>query len=73
MKFVLKPYLLCERKLIKHKKKLIKKFYLLIAERANEFDGRILKWRVDNEKRGVEGNEGKRDLDLHCHGTCYYL
>ena len=52
MKFVLEPYLLCERKLIKHKKKLIKKFYLLIAERANEFDGRILKWRVDNEKKG---------------------
>ena len=52
MKFVLEPYLLCERKLIRHKKKLIKKFYLLIAERANEFDGRILKWRVDNEKKG---------------------
>ena len=52
MKFVLKPYLLCERKLIKHKKKLTKKFYLLIAKRANEFDGWILKWRVDNEKKG---------------------
>ena len=52
MKFVLEPYLLCERKLIKHKKKLIKKFYLLIAKRANEFDGWILKWRVDNEKKG---------------------
>ena len=52
MKFVLEPYLLCERKLIKHKKKLIKKFYLLIAKRANEFDGWIIKWRVDNEKKG---------------------
>ena len=53
MKFVLEPYLLCERKLIKHKKKLTKKFYLLIAKRANEFDGWILKWRVDNEKKGI--------------------
>ena len=72
MKFVLEPYLLCERKLIKHKKKLIKNFFLLIAERANGF--RFSSGELTMRKRVAEGNEGKRDLHLHGHGTCcYYL